>query len=343
MKYQNNDVLKKMGFLLVYIVLAGCTPVNNTTAFPMGESDVAKTLTTPSNTPKVRIPVATPAPMLMASDISGEVIYSAIDSDTATEQIFLKNLDTDHIIQLTRLGINTNPIWSPDGSQIMFSSWTEKEKYNIYIMNKDGSSKIPIMATSANEREADWSPSGDEAVFVSDKDGNDEIYKINLDTRTVVRLTDTPIYDEAFPHWSPNGNNIAFVSSKDGGPLQVYVMDANGSNVKQVTNSHEDDLDRDPIWCPDGSCIIFTRLLSSKLIVLDLNTGDTAPLLGDIFKSKDETSINEEGFPARSPVRGYVTFAIYGKFNDSIFYAMNMATRKIYPLKVQARSLSLYP
>jgi len=275
-------------------------------------SSCVTVITIPSPTPSHYL-TNTPTPILIDSGISGEVVYSYIAPNTTAEQIFLKNLDTGYVTQLTSSGDNSYPVWSPDGSKIIYAVWTDEKKYSIYIMNKDGSGKTPVMDTLVNEREADWSADGHEVIFVSDKDGNDEIYKINLDTQVIDRLTFTP-YAEAFPHWSPDGNNISFASSNDGGPMHIFVMDSNGKNLRQVTNSHVNDVDAHPIWCPDGACIVFFRLVPSKLLILDLNTAEISPLLGDIFKSQDETAINMEGFPSRSPVRGYITFAMFGQF-----------------------------
>lgn len=342
MTHNNSGILKKIEIFLLVMVLVGCVSPNKTAPPLVGESGITQTLSPTleiSNTATL-VKILTPA--LMASSISGEVVYSDIDPNTNTEQIFLKNLDTGYVTQLTSLGDNSYPVWSPDGSKIMYVTWTDEKKYSIYIMNKDGSGNIPIIDTLANEREADWSPDGNEIVFVSDNDGNDEIYKMNLDNHMIDRLTFT-LYAEAFPHWSPDGNNISFSSSRDSGSMHIFVMDTNGTTLRQVTNSHANDTDSDPIWCPDSTCIVFSRLTPSKLLAFDLNTAKITPLLGNIFKPPDETMIIMEGFPSRSPVRGYITFAVFGKFKDAMFYAIDMKTQNIFPLNVKALSLSLYP
>lgn len=269
------------------------------------------------------------------TDIPKQVVYSLIvDKNPYTEQIFIKDLVTGKITQLTNSGSNGSPSWSSDGSKILFASFTKENLGDIYIMDKDGSNKKPVVNSPANEREADLSPDENEVVFISDKDGNDEIYKINLNTKKVTRLSNS-VLDEAFPKWSPSGNSIVFVSIVDGGRTQVYTMNANGENLKELTKFTLESFDRDPIWCPDESCVIFTRWTSDKLIRLELSTGESSFLLdGTDFSSK------KQGFPNLSPVSGFVTFYI---FDNDESYAINMETKEVIPLGIGAVNLMLYP
>lgn len=266
---------------------------------------------------------------------SGELVYSlVIDQETSSEDIFIKDLATGNNKQLTNSGNNQYPTWSPDGSKILFVSFTQENLYDIYIMDKDGNNKTAIMNTTANEREADYSPNGNEVVFISDKDGNDEIYKINLQTKNVTRLSNSAL-DEAFPKWSPSGDSIVFVSIVDGGRTQVYTMDAKGDNLKELTKFTLEGFDRDPVWCPDESCIIFTRWTSGKLIRLELSTGELSVLLdGTDFNSK------KQGFPNLSPTSDLITFYV---FDNDESYAINMETKEVIPLGIRAVNFMLYP
>lgn len=309
-------VLVKIIFFIFLVGLAGCIPASRGNFHQ------------------------TPQPVLVTSNITGWAIYSEfVDHEAFMTQIFLKNIDTGKIAQLTNSGNNGHPSWSPDGSEILFLSSTAENHNDIFLMNNDGSDQRPLVASFANEWMAKWSPDGHTIVFVSDKDGNDEIYTINLKTQNIVRLTFTA-ENESFPQWSSDGNHIAFsaASEESSGRMQIFVMDADGTNKKQVTTYHQDNFDKNPVWCPDGSCIVFTRLSGpAQLMLLDLNTMDVTPLFDDIFKPEGNENANE-GNPSRSPVRGYITFSIQG-----MFYALDMKSREIYPLGVQALNLSLYP
>ena len=78
-----------------------------------------------------------------------------------------------------------------------------------------------------------WSPDGRQIAFVSDRDGNWEIYVMNADGSSQTNLTnDLP--DDTGPVWSPDGRQIAFVFCRDGS-YEIYVMNADGSGQTRLT------------------------------------------------------------------------------------------------------------
>ena len=93
-------------------------------------------------------------------------------------------------------------------------------------------------------------------AFVSERDGNSEIYVVNGDGTGLRRLTDNagPDID---PAWSPDGKRIAFASDR-GGSMDIYVMDADGSNVVRRTQAGR--FNSSPAWSADGTRIAFSSL-----------------------------------------------------------------------------------
>jgi Tol biopolymer transport system component len=75
-------------------------------------------------------------------------------------------------------------------------------------------------------------------LFECKIDGNTEVFVINADGTGSVNLTNHPGYD-GMPSWSGNGSAIIFVSDRDVGKEggnDVYLMDADGSNIKRITS-----------------------------------------------------------------------------------------------------------
>lgn len=87
-------------------------------------------------------------------------------------------------------------------------------------------------------------------AFVSDRDGNDEIYLMNADGSNQTRLAADPGIDLS-PKWSPDGR-ILFTSSRDG-QEDIYVMDDNGGNVTRLTKMRAGQA----AWSPDGRKVAF--------------------------------------------------------------------------------------
>jgi Tol biopolymer transport system component len=100
-----------------------------------------------------------------------------------------------------------------------------------------------------------WSPDGRKLAFVSERDGNAEIYVMNADGSEQENLTRQPASD-SHPSWSPDGRKLAFVSRRDGNS-EIYVMNADGSGLRNLTRTPS--ADRDPAWSPDGRAIAFVQ------------------------------------------------------------------------------------
>lgn len=116
-------------------------------------------------------------------------------------------------------------------------------------------------------------------AFTSDRDGNEEIYVMNLDGSDLARLTDHPARDFS-PAWSPDGSKVAFATDRDGN-AEIYVMGAGGSNPVRLTDDPASDYD--PSWSPDGTTIAFTteRDGNKEVYIVDADGSNLARLTDD--------------------------------------------------------------
>ena len=101
--------------------------------------------------------------------------------------------------------------------------------------------------------EAPWTLAVADLVFMSDRDGNAEIYLLAAGDTAWVNLTNHPAGDN-WPAWSPDGERIAFHSTRTGN-LDIWVMNADGSNARRLT--HDPAHDYLPEWSPDGTRLTF--------------------------------------------------------------------------------------
>ena len=93
-------------------------------------------------------------------------------------------------------------------------------------------------------------------VFSSNRDGDWDIYSMDINGNNLVQLTDHPASDE-YPACSPDGRRIVFISDR-GITGDLYVMDSDGTNVIRLTGDNF--VERRPSWTPDGTRIAFSSL-----------------------------------------------------------------------------------
>ena len=107
---------------------------------------------------------------------------------------------------------------------------------------------------------AAWAPDGRSFAFVSNRDGNSEIYIKTFNVAQARRLTNHP-ESNAAPAWSPDGNWIAFVAGRTG-ESHIYKIDINGKNLQRLTNQGKHN--PDPDWSPDGQSIAFESIVNGR-------------------------------------------------------------------------------
>ncbi len=120
---------------------------------------------------------------------------------------------------------------------------------------------------AAADRDPAWSPDGKRIAFVSDRDGNFEIYVMNADGSGQRRLTTNSAADRN-PAWSRDGKQLIFQSKRDGNE-EIYLMNADGSRQTRLTSNAGDDIF--PDLSPDGTKITFTSNRNGNLDIFVMN------------------------------------------------------------------------
>jgi len=181
------------------------------------------------------------------SDRNKERLIGPIDNREVKE-IYIGDYDGANQRRITTTRhLNLNPSWSPDGGAVAYSSYRNITPQIFISLIYQGVLENPTKGASVSNMMPVFSPDGTRIAFVTNRDGNTEIYVMNRDGSNVRRLTNHPAY-ESTPTWSPNGQQIAFTSDRSG-KAQVYIMNAaDGSNVRRLTVS-ESEADR-ATWSP---------------------------------------------------------------------------------------------
>ena len=171
------------------------------------------------------------------------VVYSIISGDD--QGVFLRNPTG-----VDRREIDDDPAtylaFSPKGNVIAYMTHDEGDENARISVVKDIRQPAP---ESINNRAAlnstfAWSPDGKRIVFVSDRDGDPEIYTMKDNGSEEEKLTQNE-FSDTLPSWSSNGKRIIFVSDLFGNK-EIFVMNDDGSNQQRLTNN--DYNDTQPHW-----------------------------------------------------------------------------------------------
>jgi TolB protein len=173
-------------------------------------------------------------------------------------EIYVMNPDGTGATRLTNnTAIDDFPSISPDGTKIAFES-NRNGSVEIYVMNSDGTNPTRLTFSGGNTNAA-FSPDGTKIVFVSTRSGGRGVWVINSDGTNETQLASFSASSGGRPHFSPDGSKIVFDWSVTVGGSsrgQIFLMNANGSNLTNITNAPIDDYD--PAYSPDGSKIAFS-------------------------------------------------------------------------------------
>jgi TolB protein len=171
-------------------------------------------------------------------------------------QLCMYSVDANKVISFPRFrGTNSSPAWSPDGSQIIFSS-SMLGNPELFVTDANGGRPKRLTFSNGASTSPAWNPkTGQTVVFVSDRGGIPKLFMMNSDGTNSAEL-DVP--DKGYlidPAWAPNGQLLAFSWRRPEGNYDLYLMDAATSKIAEITR----DAGRNerPSWAPDGRHIVF--------------------------------------------------------------------------------------
>jgi TolB protein len=209
-----------------------------------------------------------PRPPAPASTVGNGVI--AFSRGGAEAGLYVTTPDGTGESKLTSEKVDTDAVWSPDGSRIAFVRGFWDANAGIYVMDAEGLDPDRITDGGSPRFGPDtgpaWSPDGTRIAFAR---GEADIYVANADGTNVVRLTDGPVMENE-PSWSPDGSRIAFEGydlASGGQPpsaVRLYVMNADGTGIRELGPENV----QGPAWAPDGSEIAYVNTETGSIMAV---------------------------------------------------------------------------
>jgi len=223
-----------------------------------------------------------------------ELVFQSTRPPLGCDQIFLMPVNDPDATKMvsTGTGRTTCGYYTADSERIIYASthassemcpevpdfsqgyvWPIYSSYQIYSVKPDGTDLQALTDTPAYDAEATVCSKDGSIIFTSTRDGDLDLYRMDADGSNVTRLTDTPGYDGG-AFFSADCSKIVWRASRPSGDaladyqrllqqdmirpskLEIFVADADGSNVQQVTSLGGASFA--PFFTPDASRILFS-------------------------------------------------------------------------------------
>ena len=179
----------------------------------------------------------------------------------------------------------SNASWSPDGSEILFTT-DMSGRSNLWKVSAAGGWPIQMVQSDERQYGGTWSPDGKWIVFQQDSGGNElwDLFAVPTDGGEVVNLTRTPDIREESPTWSPDGKTIALnYKPKAATVYDLALLDWATHKVNKLT--HEETPDHSwavVAWSPDGRTLYANRtevsFTDADVYAVDVASGKTTNL-----------------------------------------------------------------
>ena len=238
---------------------------------------------------------------------------------TPTKELSLTQLTTDP-------SYDANPVWSPDGLKIAFST-NRAPRENIWIMNANGSDKKALTIGSDLCSKASWSSDGSKITFWAYRPYGQggSIWTMNADGSSQTKIYVESGYDSQIPTFSPDRTKIVFNSAirYGGGPHELYKMNSDGTDVVKILDAFDGKHDGmgksggSISYSPDRKWLAFESERSGNWDIWIVN-----PDGGNLIQLTANS--NQDFYPAWSPDGKQIAFASDRSGNNDIWILTNV-------------------
>jgi len=228
------------------------------------------------------------------SPATGQIAFTS--NRDGTPDIYVINDDGSGLVRLTSSAESeTAPRWSRDGRSVLLGPFS-RDSAIISAIPAAGGAPRPVVRLAG--REAEFSPDGRRALTLAGPMQSPRLVEHDLQTGVTRDLTDGS-YLQFNHRYSPDGARIAYARRDSAGGLQVWVMDRDGGNARQLTRfTAEDGRPQWPDWSPDGRLLAVQsgrydranpQNNTAHIWIIDVETGSAIRLASHERPWLDET------------------------------------------------------
>ncbi len=174
----------------------------------------------------------------------GKWLAFCSQEDPSNTDIYVASSDGRNPRRITfSKAADTAPTWSPTNREIAFTS-DRLGTPQIFIMDREGSNVRRVSFGGRYHDGPAWAPTGDRLVYVGRVEAVFDMYVLDLRSNEIMKLTEGYARNE-FPCWSPDGRHLLFQSNRFGSTNQIFSIDYDGKNTRQLTSQGQNKL---PDW-----------------------------------------------------------------------------------------------
>ena len=187
------------------------------------------------------------------------------DDDYVQEIINIDMATGESTLIATDEGMYAAPLWSPDGTQLAYSSGTgiEAGKQAIRIIDKTGNELKVLPDLGGDETVIGWSKDGKKLLvqgLIQDEVYYTMFYIVDIESgeaKLVGDFREDNFESVQYAEWSPDEKHVIFAAADGEGMSSIYKLDVSDGSLIAMTQGYYDDT---PKWSPDGEYMMFTRL-----------------------------------------------------------------------------------
>jgi Tol biopolymer transport system component len=253
----------------------------------------------------VLLPISVKAQIPSLTTRNGRIAFAS--NQDGDYEIYTMNANGSDIMQLTHNDVeDKDPNWSPDGSQIVYTSYSGEGSYEVYVMNSDGTNQRDLSNSSEPDFDPDWSPDGNRIAFISFRSRSPllvpNIFTISPDGSNLSQIT----YGQGEvggnfyqPSWSSDGQHLTYLMGEVGGSaigsidsFRLFTIDLGTlTPLSLPANPAFNNVD----WSPEGQTIIFESISLTEEIQAVSANGTNYRTVSSGFEGYNNPSWSPDG------------------------------------------------